>query len=123
MSTKKFLFRSAVWVVTINTLVWSVGYLGLPQFLPAFASGGVSPNYLSTTPGMDIMIASSSTMYPVGRFDIFDTYAGLLSNLRVKLKDMPETTGFTPADDLRPLSNTANVSGLSLWRDNGDGQF
>jgi len=118
--------KPIIFFIIFTLIVWSLGYsfLYLPSIiLPAQADGGVSPSYLSESQGMDIMIATTSTMYAIGQFDIFDSNSGNLSQLRVTLMDVPDNTGFNPSTDLLPLSSTASSSGMSLWRDNGDGQF
>ena len=110
-------------MVVVNLLIWNFGVPVSFFIKNAIASGGVSADYLSDMQGMDIMMASTDTVYGIGKFDIFDSSGGTLSSLTVTLMDVPENTGFDPDVDLAAL-NSASSSGMSLWRDtNGNGQF
>lgn len=101
-------------------LFWSIN-IPISSFIKTVhASGGVTSSYMSE--GMDIMMTSTSTLYEVVKFNVYDSYSGYLNSLRVDVEDLPETTGFSPNTDI-PLSNTATSSGMSLWRDDGDGVF
>ncbi len=110
-------------MVVLNLLIWNFA-IPISLFVKdAIASGGVSADYLSDMQGMDIMMVDTSTVYGVGKFDIFDSSNGTLSSLTVTLMDVPESTGFDPDVDLAALSS-ASTSGMSLWKDNnGNGQF
>ncbi|MCK5320609.1 Ig-like domain-containing protein [Candidatus Parcubacteria bacterium] len=109
-------------MVVLNLLIWNFGVPVSFFIKNAIASGGVSPDYLSEMQGMDIMMATTENVYGVGKFDIFDSSGGTLSSLTVTLMDVPENTSFDPDVDLATLSS-ASSSGMSLWEDNGDGQF
>ncbi|MEA1963078.1 MAG: hypothetical protein U9M94_02440 [Patescibacteria group bacterium] len=108
--------------VVMNLLIWNFAVPVNIFIKNAIASGGVTPGYLSDMQGMDIMMASADTVYGIGKFDIFDSSGGTLSSLTVTLMDVPGNTGFNPNVDLAALSS-ASTSGMSLWKDNGDGQF
>ena len=69
------------------------------------------------------MMTASNTPYAVAKFDLYDPMGGTLSSLRVTLEDVPEGTGFDADNDLSSLSGGATSSGMSLWKDNGDGVF
>jgi len=124
MRRRNYFYKTLISILIFSMLVWGYGAPFNFQFINhAHASSGVTPDYLSDMEGMDIMMVSTSSLYAIGEFDIYDTMGGTLNYLTITIQDVPENTGFDPAEDLAALSSTATTSGMSLWKDNGDSQF
>ncbi|RLC39009.1 hypothetical protein DRH27_00795, partial [Candidatus Falkowbacteria bacterium] len=102
-------------------LVWSFGTPFTFFIKEARAEGGVDMIYLGGN-NMPAMITSTSTATAVIKFEIYDSNGGTLQSMGIQLNE-DSGSGFDPSVALAPLVGSGAISGMSLWKDNGDGVF
>lgn len=131
--TKNFFKEAIVWIVVFTLVAWSSSIPFTTFIPPLFAAGGIDAGYTNdggATP--DVFLTSTSTPESIIKITAYDTTAGAnrLNGITLQVEagmNCPMGGGQCTSSpfantDLGALT-TASTSGVSLWLDDGDGNF